>query len=143
MAENVMNEEIVEEMNDNSEEVQRLKEELRNLTPGSEEHSRLVDDICKLEKADTDRYKVVMDAENTTAKIDNEKDRSDAEMRLRTTQATNEIRRSKRVRPDTIASIVGTLGLFGGCCIFQAKGHALPTSMLQQTGKLLRMPNIF
>ena len=111
-------------------------EKADKLDLGSDQHSKAVEDICRLCKAYEDDFKVENEIDNQTRKIENDKIRDAAEIRIKQQQAEIEFTKQRRIKPDTIFNAMVITGLTVGCCVFESKGHIFPAKMLKFADKI-------
>ncbi len=111
-------------------------EKLSLMEEGSQEHSRLAEDIQKLYNQWLQEVKLDSDCYYQQLKIENEKARNEAEAANRAKEIENESKKHRRIRWDTILTCSVVVGLTIGCCVFEANGHIFPTKLLKYADKL-------
>lgn len=103
-----------------------LLNKLEKMTPGSEEHSRVVEDIVKIAKACNDSYKIESESYNESIRIEGEKERNDRELAIKELQIELENRKLTRIKADNAFSAGLFTVLFAVGLVYEAKGHIVP-----------------
>ena len=112
---------------------------LSTLEPGSDKHSKLCEDICKLYKACTEDYKVECEVFNQNQRIENDKKKDNLELKLKELQINRESRRFMQIKADTLLTCATIVGLTIGTCTFESRGYIFPGKLLQHVPRL-RLP---
>ena len=103
-----------------------LLNKLEKMTPGSEEHSRVVEDIVKIAKTCNDCFKIESDSNNESSRIENEKERNERELDIKQLQIELENRKLTRIKADNAFSAGLFTVLFAAGLVYEAKGHIVP-----------------
>ena len=111
-------------------------ETLDTLKPGTDEHSKLTEDIVKLYKVRIENYKVECEIYNQSQKIENDKFKDEEELKIKKSQIENEEKRSRKPKVDTILMLATISGLTVGTCVFESKGYIFPAKLLQHVPKI-------
>lgn len=122
--------------------IYNLIEKLKNVKAGSEEHSRIIEDISKLSKAYEDDYRTEFEMYNQSVKIDNEKELHEKELEIkkdynrkdletRKVQIHLEELRHKRVKADTIFTVASFGLMTYGACRYERLGYLIPGKPLK------------
>ena len=115
---------------------------LKNVKPGSEEHSRIIEDISKLSRAYEENYKTEFEMYHQGLRIDNEKELHEKELEIkkdynrkdletRRIQIHLEELRHKRVKADTIFTVLSFGIMTYGACRYERLGYILPGKPLK------------
>lgn len=106
-----------------------LLDKSRTMDPGTEKHSRTIEDIVKLEKARTENYKVECEMYHEEIKIEYDKARDERESKIK---VDIEELKSQRAKANNIllTSVFGGLSVFGFVWEYTG-GHIIPGKVSQ------------
>lgn len=106
-----------------------LLNKLEKMTPGSEEHSRVVEDIVKIAKACNENYRIECENYNESVRIEGEKERNERELDIKELQIELENRKLTRVKADNVfaATLFTVLTVVG--LTYEARGHIIPVKI--------------
>ena len=109
-----------------------LLDKASKVEPGTEEHSRIIEDIVKLSKACVEDYKVESEMFNQNLKIEYENKRSEEEIKVKQSQIDLEEKKHTTVKADNILMMGGFALLTIGACAWEITGGRLiPGKVLQ------------
>ena len=109
-----------------------LLDKSRTIEPGTEKHSRIIEDVVKLDKARTENYKVEVEMYHDEIKIENDKTRDEKEVEIKKLQVNLEDLKQRRVKSNNIllTSVFGGLSVFGFVWEYTG-GHIVPGKVSQ------------
>ena len=109
---------------------------LDTLVEGTPEWNSLVDAIEKLYKVYNDAIKIQNDysIKRIQAELEDVASRREADYRKK--QLEMEARRNNKVKPDTVLTCAVIAGVTIGLCVFEAKGHLIPSQVGKLVGKM-------
>ena len=116
--------------------MEKKLERLETMEEGTQEHSRLAEDIQKLYNQWLQEVKLDSDCYYQQMKIENEKARDEAEFANKAKEIELESKKHRKIRWDTILTCSVVVGLTIGCCVFEANGHIFPVKLLKYADKL-------
>ena len=109
-----------------------LLEKSGHMEPGTEQHSRIIEDVIKLSKACNEDYKVEFEMFNQNLKIEYEKEKNEEEIKVKREQIELEDRKHRTVKADNIFMMAGFGFLTIGACAWELTGgHLIPSKVLQ------------
>lgn len=109
-----------------------LLDKSRTMDPGTEKHSRTIEDIVKLEKARTENYKVECEMYHDEVKLENDIAQDEKEVEIKKLQVNLEDLKSRRTKANNIllTSVFGGLSVFGFVWEYTG-GHIIPGKVSQ------------
>ena len=99
-----------------------LIEKSNSMEPGTEQHSKIVEDIDKLCKAYENDYKVEWEVYNQNLKTEYDNKRSEEEMKVKKLQVYVDKRKHDRIKADNVFTMAGLAVLTAGTCLYEVKG---------------------
>ena len=109
-----------------------LLEKTYDMDPGSDKHSKIIDDVVRLSKACTEDYKVECEMYYENLKVEEETKRNEEEIKIKKLQIDLETMKHNRVKADNILimSVLGGLTVVGFGWEFTG-GHIVPGKVAQ------------
>lgn len=112
--------------------VLNLLEKTESMEPGTEKHSKAIDDICRLCRAYEDDYKTEVEAYTQNLKAENDIKRNEEEIHVKKLQLDLEEKKHNKVKADNIFMMAGFGFLTIGACVYEVTGgHIIPGKVLQ------------
>ena len=117
-----------------------LLDKSRTVKPGTEEHSRIIEDVVKLEKVCTENYKVEVEMYHDEIKIENDKVRDEKEVEVKKLQVDMEDLKQQRSKANNIllTTVFGGLSVFGIVWEYTG-GHIVPGKVSQMVNFIPKM----
>lgn len=114
-----------------------LLEKTESIDPGTEKHSRIIEDVVKLSKACNEDYKVECEMYHDEIKIEYDKERGEKEVEVKKLQVDLEELKSKRSKANNImlTTVFGGLSAFGFIWEYTG-GHIVPSKVSQMISML-------
>ena len=109
-----------------------LIEKSNDMEPGTEKHSRVIEDVVKLCKAYEDDYKAETEAYNQNLKIEYDNKHNEEEIKIKKLQVNIEELKHNRVKADTKFMLGGYTTLTVLACVYEITGgRIIPGKILQ------------
>lgn len=117
-----------------------LLEKSRTVEPGTEKHSRIIEDVVKLNKACTEDYKVECEMYHDEIKLEYDKARDEKEVEVKKLQVDLEELKVQRSKANNLL----LTGVFGGLSVFgivweYTGGHIIPGKVSQMMNFIPKM----
>lgn len=110
----------------------KLLEKSKEMKAGTEEHSRVIEDVVKLNKACNEDYKIEVEMYNESLKIENEQKYRQEDMEYKRIQLDLEKLKHAHVKGDSLLMATTAIGLTGFACLWEITGgHIIPGSVKQ------------
>lgn len=109
-----------------------LLEKSESIEAGTDKHSKIVEDVCRLCKAYDENYKTEFDVYYQNLRTDSEVKRNEEEAEIKKLQIELDKRKHDRVKADNIFMMIGFGVLTAGACVYEVRGgHIIPGKILQ------------
>lgn len=109
-----------------------LIEKSNDMDPGTEKHSKVIEDVVKLCKAYGEDYKIETEIYNQNLRIEYDNKRNEEEIAVKKLQVNIDELKHRRVKADNIFMMAGFAALTAGACVYEiTEGHIIPGKILQ------------
>ena len=111
-------------------------EELNEVKPGSEEETAMTDNVVKLYKLAIDENRAATAWYEVEERLNLDREKMKNDILIKEHEWSIEDNRSKRIKPDTIATCGTVIGLTCLSIFYDKTGHMLPVRLLKFVDKL-------